>query len=55
MNKKTAYYSILSILGQIRESDFGCAYCPLNEICDDYIELKDINICKRLEEDLKNE
>ena len=38
MNKKSAYYSILSILEQIRESDFSCGNCPFNEICGAYIE-----------------
>lgn len=55
MNKKSAYYSILSILEQIRASDFGCGICPLNEICDTHIEETNESICEKLEGDLKDE
>ena len=52
MNRKSAYYSILSILEQIRESDFQCNNCPLDEICDIYIEKTNKTICEKLEGDL---
>ena len=55
MNKRSAYYSILSILEQIRESDFSCGNCPLSEICDTCIEETNVSICKKLEDDLKEE
>ena len=55
MNKKSAYYSILSILEQIRESDYSCGNCPLNEICDTYIAATKLTICEKLEGDLKDE
>ena len=52
MNKKIAYYSILSILEQIMESDFKCGNCPLDEICGTYIVKTNKTICEKLKGDL---
>ena len=56
MNKKIARYSILATLVQVmEESENKCGDCPLNSICDVYIEEKKETICEKLEGDLKDE
>lgn len=56
MNKKIARYSILAMLEQVRkESKNKCWDCPLESICDVYIEEKEKSICEKLEGDLRDE
>ena len=56
MNEKIARYSILAMLEQVREeSKNKCGDCPLNSICDVYIEEKEETICEKLEGDLNDE
>lgn len=56
MNGKTARYSILAILEQVREECKNkCGDCPLELICDNYITSMNKTVCEKLEGDLKNE